>query len=241
MKDKTVLITGAASGVGMATAQLFAQHGAKVIVSDIQDAEGKASTESIIAAGGTASFFKTDVSKPEEMEALVDFAVKTYGTLDVAINNAGIGGELNPVVDLSFEGWHKVISINLSSLFYGMKYQKQAMLNYGGGSIVNVSSILGFVGFAGSSGYSAAKHGVIDLTQTAALEYASQNVRIDAIGPRFIETPMLNALENDMKKQLISMHPIGRLGRSEEIAELIFWLSSKKASFVNGSYYPIEG
>lgn len=241
MKNKTVIITGAASGIGKATALLFAKQGASVVISDIQEAEGKATTESITKTGGKASFFKTDVSRPEDMEALVAFAVKTYDKLDVAVNNAGIGGELNPIADMSIEGWQKVISINLNSLFYGMKYQIQAMLKSGGGSIVNISSILGAVGFAGSAGYSAAKHGVIGLTQTAALEYAAHNIRINAVGPGFIDTPLLKALDDEMKQQIIALHPIGRLGKSEEIAELIWWLSSDKASFVNGSYYPIDG
>ncbi|MGB5006411.1 MAG: SDR family NAD(P)-dependent oxidoreductase [Ferruginibacter sp.] len=241
MKNKTAIITGAASGIGKATAELFAKQGAHVVISDIQEAAGKATTESIITAGGKASFFKTDVSRPEDMEALVAFAVKTYGKLDVAVNNAGIGGELNPIADMSIEGWQKVISINLSSLFYGMKYQIQAMLKSGGGSIVNISSILGAVGFAGSSGYSAAKHGVIGLTQTAALEYSAQHIRVNAVGPGFIETPLLDALTEEMKNQLVAMHPIGRLGKSEEVAELIYWLASDKSSFVTGSYYPVDG
>lgn len=241
MNGKTVIITGAASGIGKATAELFAYKGANVIISDIQEEEGKSTTESISASGAKASFFKSDVSNPKDMQDLTSFAVKTYGKLDVAVNNAGIGGELNPIVDLSIEGWQKVISINLSSIFYGMKYQIEAMLKNGGGSIVNISSILGAVGFAGSAGYSAAKHGVIGLTQTAALEYAEHNIRINAVGPGFIETPLLDALDSEMKQQLISLHPIGRLGKSEEIAEMILWLSSDKASFVNGSYHPIDG
>lgn len=241
MKNQTVIITGAASGIGKATAALFAREGANVVVSDIQEAEGKATTESIVASGGKASFFKTDVSRPEEMEALVNFTVKTYGKLDVAVNNAGIGGEQNPVSDMSIEGWQKVINVNLNSLFYGMKYQIAAMLKNGSGSIVNVSSILGSVGFAGSAGYTAAKHGVVGLTQTVALEYSAQGIRVNAVGPGFIETPMLNALDADMKKQLVSLHAIGRLGKSEEVAELIYWLASAKASFVTGSYYPVDG
>jgi NAD(P)-dependent dehydrogenase (short-subunit alcohol dehydrogenase family) len=241
MENKTVIITGAASGIGKATAELFAKQAANVVVSDIQESEGEMVVKGICSASGKASYFKTDVSKPEEMEALVNFAVKTYGKLDMAVNNAGIGGELNPIADMSIDGWQKVISINLSSLFYGMKYQIQAMLKTGGGSIVNISSILGAVGFAGSAGYSAAKHGVIGLTQTAALEYAAHNIRINAVGPGFIDTPLLKALDDEMKKQIISLHPIGRLGKSEEIAELILWLSSDKASFVNGSYHPIDG
>ncbi len=241
MKGKTVIITGAASGIGKAAAELFAKQGDNVVVSDIQENEGDAVVKAICSAGGKASFFKTDVSNPEEMQALVAFAVKTYGGLNVSVNNAGIGGELNPIADMSIEGWQKVIAVNLNSLFYGMKYQIQAMLKGGGGSIVNISSILGAVGFAGSCGYAAAKHGIIGLTQTAALEYAAQNIRINAVGPGFVDTPILNGLDDNMKKQIVSLHPIGRLGKSEEIAELIIWLGSEKASFVNGSYYPIDG
>jgi len=241
MKNKTVIITGAASGIGKATAERFAKEGANVVISDIQEKEGNKVANDICSTGGKASFFKTDVSKPEEMEALVNFAIKTYGKLDIAVNNAGIGGEQNPIADMSIEGWQKVISINLSSLFYGMKYQINAMLKSGGGSIVNISSILGSVGFAGSAGYTSAKHGVVGLTQTAALEYSAQNIRVNAVGPGFIDTPLLNALDAEMKKQVALLHPIGRLGKSEEVAELIYWLSSDKASFVTGSYYPIDG
>ena len=241
MKNKVVIITGAASGIGKATAELFAKHGASVVISDIQEAEGKATTENIIANGGKASFIKTDVSRPEEMEALVNFAIKTYGKLDIAVNNAGLGGELNPIADMSIEGWNKVIEVNLNSIFYGMKYQIQAMLKNGDGSIVNIASILGAVGFAGSSAYTAAKHGVVGISKAAALEYSSQGIRINAVGPGFIETPLLNALDAEMKSQLASLHPIGRLGTSEEVAELILWLASDKASFVTGSYYPVDG
>ncbi len=241
MKDKTVIITGAASGIGKATAELFARYGANVVISDIQEEAGKATTESIKSTGGKASFLKVDVSSPEEMEALVNFAVNTYGKLDIAINNAGIGGELNPVADMSIEGWQKVIGINLNSLFYGMKYQIQAMLKNGSGSIVNISSILGSVGFAGSAGYTAAKHGIVGLTQAAAIEYSARGIRINAVGPGFIDTPLLNALDTEMKKQLVALHPIGRLGKSEEVAELIYWLGSDKSSFATGSYYPIDG
>jgi NAD(P)-dependent dehydrogenase (short-subunit alcohol dehydrogenase family) len=241
MKNKTVIITGAASGIGKSTAQLFAKEGANVVVSDINEADGNQVVKEIIEKGGKAAFFKTDVSKPEEMKALVDFTLKTYGQLDVAVNNAGVGGEINPVGDMSIEGWNNIIAINLNSLFYGMKYQIQAMLKNGSGSIVNISSILGAVGFAGSAGYTAAKHGVVGLTQTAALEYSAQKIRVNAVGPGFIETPLLDALDAEMKKQLVALHPIGRLGKSEEVAEIIFWLASDKASFVTGSYYPVDG
>lgn len=241
MKGKTVIITGAASGIGKATAELFAKEGANVVVSDINETAAKVVAEDIVSNGGKAVFIKTDVSKPEEMEKLVEFAVKTYGKLDIAVNNAGIGGEINPIADLSIEGWHKVIGVNLNSLFYGLKYQIQAMLKTGGGSIVNISSILGSVGFAGSAGYASAKHGILGLTQTAAMEYSAKNIRVNSVGPGFIETPLLDALDDEMKSQLVALHPIGRLGRSEEVAELIFWLGSDKASFVTGSYHPVDG
>lgn len=241
MKNKTVIITGGASGIGKATAELFAKEGANVVVSDINESDGAKVVKAIVEKGGKASFFKTDVGKPEQMEALVNFAVKTYGQLDVAVNNAGIGGEINPIADMSVEGWQHIININLNSLFFGMKYQIQAMLKNGSGSIVNISSILGSVGFAGSAGYTAAKHGVVGLTQTAALEYSAQKIRVNAVGPGFIETPLLDALDAEMKKQLVALHPIGRLGKSEEVAELIYWLASENASFVTGSYYPVDG
>lgn len=241
MKNKTVIVTGAASGIGKAIAIQFAAEGAHVVVSDIASAEGEAVVKEISLSGGKASFCKTDVSQPAEMEALVNFAITTYGRLDIAVNNAGIGGELNAIADMSIEGWQKVIAVNLNSLFYGMKYQIAALLQHGGGSIVNISSILGSVGFAGSSAYTAAKHGVVGLTQTAALEYSAKNIRVNAVGPGFIDTPLLNGLDAALKNQLVALHPIGRLGRSEEVAELVLWLSSEKASFVTGSYYPIDG
>ncbi|MBC6110953.1 SDR family NAD(P)-dependent oxidoreductase [Pedobacter fastidiosus] len=241
MKNKTVIITGGASGIGKAAAELFAEAGANVVISDIDSIQGDEVIREIRSGGGIASFFKTDVAKPEQMEALVQYALDTYGKLDIAVNNAGIGGEQNTITDMSLEGWQKIISVNLSSVFYGMKYQIAAMLKSGGGSVVNISSILGAVGFAGSAGYSAAKHGIIGLTQTAALEYSAQNIRINAVGPGFIDTPLLNAMDAAMKNQLIAMHPIGRLGKSREVAELIFWLGSEKSSFVTGSYYPIDG
>lgn len=241
MENKVVIITGAASGIGKAAAELFANQGASVVISDIQESEGKLIAENITSSGGKASFFKTDVAIPEDMEALVNFTVETYGRLDIAVNNAGIGGELNPIADMSIEGWQKVIAVNLNSLFYGMKYQIPAMLKSGSGSIVNISSILGSVGFAGSGAYTAAKHGIVGLTQTAALEYSAKNIRINAVGPGFIDTPLLNALDAETKKQVVALHPIGRLGKSEEIAELILWLGSDKSSFVTGSYYSIDG
>ena len=241
MKDKVVIITGAASGIGEAAALLFGKEGARVVVSDIEVKSGEEVVKRIEKAGGTAVFFKADVASAAENKALVDFAAKTFGKLDIAVNNAGIGGEANKLSEMSLEGWHRVIDINMHSVFYGMKYQIEEMLKHGHGSIVNIASILGTVGFEGSAGYVAAKHAVIGMTKTAAIEYSSQGIRVNAVGPGFIDTPLLDQLDDEVKKHLISLHPVGRLGRSNEIAELILWLGSDKSSFATGAYYPIDG
>ena len=241
MKDKVVIVTGAASGIGEAAANLFAKEGAKVVVSDIQEENGQQVVEQIKAKDGKAAFFKADVSKAEDNQALVDFAEKTFGRLDIAVNNAGIGGEANKIAEMSLEGWHQVIDVNLHSIFFGMKYQIASMLKNGGGSIVNVSSILGSVGFEGSAGYVAAKHAILGITKNAAIEYSAEKIRTNCVGPAFIDTPLLDQLDEEIKQQLVSLHPIGRLGKSEEVAELILWLSSEKASFVTGSYYAVDG
>ncbi len=241
MKNKVVIVTGGASGIGAATALLFAKEGASVVVSDLQEDKGKEIVRQIEEAGGKAAFFKADVSVAEQNETLVNFAIDTYGKLDVAVNNAGIGGEANKIAEMSLEGWRKVISVNLDSLFFGMKFQIAAMQKNGGGSIINISSILGSVGFMGSAAYVAAKHGALGITKTAALEYSSENIRINAVGPAFIDTPLLDQLDEELKQQLVSMHPIGRFGKSEEVAEIILWLGSDKASFATGAYYPIDG
>jgi NAD(P)-dependent dehydrogenase (short-subunit alcohol dehydrogenase family) len=241
MKNKTVIVTGAASGIGKAIAELFAKEGANVVLSDINEQGVEAVTKNIRYLGGKASFFKADVSFSEEMKELVDFTVKTYGKLDIAVNNAGISGEVTPLTDLSIENYQHVINVNLNSVFYGLKYQIPAMLKNGGGSIINISSILGSVGFAGSSAYTASKHGVVGLSKNAALEYSALNIRINAVGPGFIDTPMLKVLDNRVRSQVVALHPIGRFGKSEEVAELVLWLGSEKSSFVSGSYYPIDG
>jgi NAD(P)-dependent dehydrogenase (short-subunit alcohol dehydrogenase family) len=239
VNNKVAVFNGAASGIGKATAELLGKQRAKVVISDIQ--EGKALADSKNSNGGKALFIKADVGNASEMEALIIETVKNFGALHIAVNNAGIGGESNAVADMSIEGWLKVININLNSIFFGMKYQIQAMLNTGGGSIVKISSILGSVGYANAAAYTATKHGIIGLTQTAALEYAAKNIRINAVGPGFIDTPLVNGLDASLKQQIIALHPIGRLGKSEEVAALIEWLASDAASFVTGSYYAIDG
>ena len=240
-ENKVVIVTGGGSGIGQATAVLYAQGGARVIVSDIDEKGAQETVASIKKAGGDASFVKTDVSNPEDCEALVKTTIRIYGRLDMAFNNAGIGGEMNPIADMSVEGWLKVINVNLNSVFYCMKYELPEMLKQGHGSIVNMSSILGQVAFGNSAAYVAAKHGVVGISRNAAVEYAKQGIRVNAVGPAFINTPLLSALDQKMKDALVTMHPIGRLGEAKEVAELVVWLSSDKASFVTGNYYAVDG
>lgn len=245
MKDldnKVSIITGAGSGIGRAIATRFASEGSKIVVSDISEKGGNETVSIIKKQGGDAFFIKTDTANPKDHQALVEQTVSHFGTLDIAVNNAGIGGPSAPIDQYPIDGWDKVIAINLSGVFYGMHFQLQSMLRTGGGSIVNMASILGMVGFPNSAGYVAAKHGVVGLTKNAAIEYASKNIRVNAIGPGFISTPLLdNNLDEATMNSLSSLHPIGRLGRPEEVAELALWLSSPKASFVTGSYYTLDG
>jgi NAD(P)-dependent dehydrogenase (short-subunit alcohol dehydrogenase family) len=240
---KVAIVTGASSGIGRSSAELYARDGAKVVVSDIDEKGGAETVKRIQDAGGEAFFVRADVSQPADCEALVNKTLEKYGRLDYACNNAGIGGEQAMTADYTVEGWQKVIAINLSSVFYCMKYEIPAMLKDGGGAIVNMASILGQVAFATSPAYVAAKHGVVGLTQTAAVEYSAQGVRVNAVGPGFIRTPLLTSagMDEATMDMLVSLHPIGRLGQAEEVAELVVWLSSDKASFVTGAYYPVDG
>lgn len=241
-KDKVCLVTGASSGIGRAIAIAYAAEGAKVVVSDVNRDGGEGTVAMIRDQGGDAIFVAADVSRADDCRQLVERTVERYGRLDVACNNAGIGGELAPTADYSIDAWQQVIGVNLSGVFYCMKYQIPHLLK-SGGAIVNMASILGQVAFANAPAYTAAKHGVLGLTKAAALEYGARGVRINAVGPAFIHTPMIAGLEADPATcdALVAMHPIGRLGEPEEVAALVVWLSSSQASFVTGAYYPVDG
>lgn len=242
LQGKVAIITGAASGIGRATAKLFAREGAKVVVSDINETAGQDVVREIEEDGGTAIFIKANTASSEDNEKLVRDTVNKFGKLDIAVNNAGIGGPLSPTGSYPIDGWQKVIDINLSGVFYGMRYQIPEMVRNGGGSIVNVSSILGQVGTAGAPAYTAAKHGLVGLTRTAALDHAKEGVRINVVGPGYIKTPLLtNALDESALAGIAALHPIGRLGEDYEVAHLILWLASDKASFATGNYYAIDG
>jgi NAD(P)-dependent dehydrogenase (short-subunit alcohol dehydrogenase family) len=241
LQGKTALVTGAASGIGRAVALLYGQYGANVMVSDIDETQGQQVVAELLAAGAKAQFYKADVGDPAQCRQLVQATVAAFGTLDVACNNAGITGELSLTADMSLEGWQHIINVNLNSVFFCLKYELEVMLKQGYGSIINMSSILGQVGTPTLAGYVTAKHGVVGLTQTAAQEYAAQGIRINAVGPAYIDTPLLGAFSAETKQGMVALHPIGRLGLAEEVAELVIWLSSEKASFVTGSYYPVDG
>lgn len=245
LEGKVGIVTGAGSGIGRETALAMAREGAKVVVSDIADDHGAETVATIKAMGGSAAYVHADVSDPAHVDAMVKFAVDTFGGLHLAVNNAGIGGPAGLTGEYPIDGWEKVIAINLSGVFYSMRAELPAIVASGGGSVVNISSILGFVGFAMSCAYVAAKHGVIGLTQNAALEYATQGVRVNSIHPGFIDTPLIDAggIERggDLWDMIAGKHAMARWGKPEEVAEAILWLLTDKASFVTGSQYVVDG
>lgn len=240
--SKVALVTGGASGIGRACAAAFAAGGASVVIADYDEDEGRQTAEELSADGAPVSFVAVDVSRPEQCEAMVRHAVEEHGGLHIAVNNAGIGGDQAPVGEYPVDGWDRVIAINLSGVFYGMRYEIPAMLEAGGGSIVNMASILGSVGFPNSAAYVAAKHGVLGLTKSAALEYSAQGIRVNSVGPAFINTPLIEEnLDEEARAGLVAVHPIGRLGEPEEVAALVAFLASDEASFLTGGYYLADG
>jgi NAD(P)-dependent dehydrogenase (short-subunit alcohol dehydrogenase family) len=244
---KVALVTGASSGIGRDVAIAFGNEGAKVVVADISSDGGQQTVDMISDKGGEATFVQTDVSRASDVEAAVNVALAQLGGLDIAVNNAGIEGTLAPTADYPEDDFDRVIGINLKGVWLGMKYQIPKMIDAGGGAIVNMASILGLVAFATAGAYTASKHAVVGLTKTAALEYAQSNVRINVVCPGFIETPMVmergvQAASNpETYQQLQAAHPVGRLGRPEEIAEAVTFLCSPAASFITGAALPVDG
>ncbi len=244
LEGKVALVTGGSSGIGRATALVFARKGAKVVVADVLTEGGEGTVSRIRDAGGEAIFVKTDVSKAADVMALVDDAVSTYGRLDCAFNNAGILGVNAPTADCNEDNWDHVIDINLKGVWLCMKYEIPQMLKQGSGAIVNTASIAGLVGFQGLPAYCATKGGIIQLTKTAALEYATKGIRINAVCPGVIRTPMVEQATGgkpELEAQFTALEPVRRMGTPEEIAEAVVWLCSDAASFVTGHPMVVDG
>lgn len=240
-ENKTALITGAASGIGKATAIKLASEGAAVVVADLHEQAAQAVVAEITAAGGKAVAFGGDFTSPSVNEAAVAFAVEKFGALHLAFNNAGIIGPQGPLHEVDIDGYKKLTGINLDAVFYGLKYEIPAILAAGGGAIVNTASILGLVGTSGYVPYVTAKHAVSGLTKSAALQYSSQGIRINSVHPGYIDTPLLNELSREEYNALVALHPIGRLGTSEDVANVVAFLLSDEAAFVSGSQYTVDG
>jgi NAD(P)-dependent dehydrogenase (short-subunit alcohol dehydrogenase family) len=238
---KVALVTGSSSGIGRASALAFAREGAQVVVSDVSVAGGEETVRLIQQAAGEAVFVKADVSQPAEVEALIAKTVETYGRLDCAHNNAGIAGRTARVADDTEENWDQILAINLKGVWLCMKYEIPAMLQHGGGAIVNTASDAGLIGLRRAGAYVASKHGVVGLTKTAALEYAKAGIRVNAVCPGPIDTPMLQQASGRVIEQMAAAQPNGRLGKPEEIAEAAMWLCSGAASFVTGHPMPVDG
>jgi NAD(P)-dependent dehydrogenase (short-subunit alcohol dehydrogenase family) len=243
-EGKIALVTGGGSGIGRATALAFAREGAQVVIGNRNVQRGEETVAMIKKGGGTASFKKTDVLVATEIKALVEHAVKTYGGLDLAFNNAGVEGVVASVVDQTEANYEAVMNVNVKGVWLSMKYEIPRMLERGGGSIVNCSSVAGLIGFPNMSIYMASKHAVIGLTKVAAIEFSAQGIRINAVNPAVIDTEMVDRLAEGFgmkKEELVQFHPIGRLGRAEEIAEAVLWMCSDKSSFVTGHSLIVDG
>ena len=241
LDGKVALVTGGSSGIGRATTLAFAREGAKVVVADIDVESGNETVRMVRETGGEATFVKADVSKAAEVKALITQTVQGYGRLDCAFNNAGIAGPTASTVDYTEVEWDQVIAINLTGVWLCMKYEIPQMLKQGGGAIVNTSSIFGLVGFWTYSAYNASKHSVAGLTKTAAIEYGRSGIRVNAVCPGVIHTPMVDQAPDVDTSWRESLHPMGRIGSPEEVAEAVVWLCSDAASFVTGHMMSVDG
>ena len=240
-EGRTALVTGGGSGIGKAVALELAVHGANVVVNDLHLDTAQKVVEQIVSSGGNAVAVAGNVGRPEDVKAAVDLAVKGYGALHLAVNNAGISGPLGPLTEIGIQEYKDLMDVNLHSVFYGMLYEIPEMIKAGWGSIVNISSILGLVGDPGAIPYVAAKHGVTGMTKAAALGYADKRIRINSVHPGYIETPLLGNLPKEAHQGLVALHPIGRLGTANEVADLVLFLLSKKATFITGSTHLVDG
>ena len=244
LRGKVAIVTGGTSGIGRDAAVLFAKAGAKAVVAGRREAEGKETIDLIRAAGGDGLFVKTDVSRAADVRALVQKTVEKFGRLDVAFNNAGIEGSWSPIAEQSEEEWDSTIDINLKGVWLCLKYEiRQILKQGGGGAIVNMASVAGFIGSAGAATYCASKHGVMALTKSAALETARSGIRVNVVCPAVIETPMGERLWGapEAKKFALGLHPIGRFGRPDEIADAVVWMCSDGASFMTGQSLVLDG
>ena len=245
VENKIALVTGGGSGLGRATVQALAREGAKVLVADLNLESAHETVTMVAETGGEASAFAMDVTIAAQVEAMVQTTVERYGRLDCAFNNAGIPGKVGTsVIDYEEEDWDRVIAVDLKGVWLGMKYELKQMLKQGRGVVVNTASIAGLVGLVGSSPYVASKHGVVGLTKTAALEFAQQNIRVNAVCPGVFRTPLVEKVIAELPEReelYLSAQPIGRMGRPEELAEAVVWLCSDAASFVTGHAFPVDG
>lgn len=238
---KVAFVTGAASGIGRATAIAFAREGARVAVVDRTDDALRATEKAITDAGGQVLVIACDVSEPEQVEAAVTRTVKTFGRLDIAFNNAGVENKAAPLAEIALDDWDRILDINLRGTFLCMKHEIAQMLIQGGGVVVNTSSGAGIRGVAGGSSYAASKHAIIGMTKSAALDYAKSGIRVNSILPGNIETPMMDRFTGGDIQKAIDLEPVGRLGKPEEIAEAVLWMSSDLGAFVTGASISVDG
>ena len=238
---KVALVTGGGSGIGKAVALELAVHGASVVVNDLHLEEAMKVVDQIVSSGGNAVSISGDVGKAEDVKAIVDLAVTTYGGLHLAFNNAGIGGPMGAIADIDLQGYRDLMHVNLDSVFYGMHFEIPAMIKSGGGAIVNTSSILGLVADGGALPYVAAKHGITGMTKAAAISYADKKIRINSVHPGYIDTPLLGTLPKEALAGIIALHPMGRLGTAHEVADLVLFLLSEKSTFITGSAHLVDG